>query len=220
MIATDGAVGTPGSDLACWRDQFSADVALHLAKADHHASSLDPRSTLNRRRSQFGSAGTHHEGCGIAHERDAQHDQEPRRRGLHRDRCRQHGGVRVLPVSFGARALRQPRDPRVDGDGRRRNLPRPGVRKAVAAGASHRWALRLHPPRIRRLHGLPHRLGLLDLDLGLAAGDRAGVCRRDDEPVPGAARQGDRRGADHRLDLGGGAGQHARRRCRRACSPR
>jgi len=58
----------------------------------------------------------------------------------------------------------------------------------TAAGARHWRPLRVYPPWLWRLRGLPDRLGLLDLDLGVAACNRARLRRRNDEPLPSAAR--------------------------------
>ena len=45
--------------------------------------------------------------------------------------------------------------------------------KLARLAPADRRALCLHPPCLRRLPGFSHRMGLLDLDLGVAAGDRA-----------------------------------------------
>ena len=60
------------------------------------------------------------------------------------------------------------------------------ARLARLAPADRR-ALCLHPSRLWRLRRLSHRLGLLDLDLGVAAGHRRRACRRGGRPVPAAA---------------------------------
>ena len=81
----------------------------------------------------------------------------------------------------------EPRHPRVDRDGRGRDLPwltfAELARLAPATGGPYAYT-RMALWRFRRLSD---RLGLLDLDLGVAAGDRRRLCRRRHRPVPGSA---------------------------------
>ena len=144
-------------------------------------------------------------------------DQESRARRLYRARDRQHGRLGVLHRALGAGALRHDRADRLGGDGGRRDLPRHGLRAPGAHRAGDRRPLCLHADGVRPVRRLPDRVGLLDLDLGLAAGDGSGARGLSRLAHSGARRPADAQHRDRaRGGLGGGVREPPRRQGGRA----
>ena len=146
--------------------------------------------------------------------------EKPRHHGVHCDRGRQHGGLWLLPFPGGRRTLRQSRNPRLDRHGSRRSLPRSHIRKARKVSPCNRRALRLYTHGLRRLRGLPDRVGLLDLDMGVTARDcdRVCWCRHGRISWPAQSHYGG--GTHARRHLGGSASSTCAASSLPALSPR
>ena len=132
-------------------------------------------------------------------------------RGGERDRRRDLRPPRL------AGGLRRPGPRRLAAHRRRRPGAGAGLRPPLPAGAQGGRAVRLHPRRLRRLHRVPHRLGLLDRPLVERRRPRGGhdELRRRGGPRRGHGR-GPGRGHRHRRAVAGHLVQPAGRGGRRA----
>ena len=91
---------------------------------------------------------------------------------MHGDRRGKHGRIGLLSLAVRARTLWDARDSQLGGDGRRRDLSGLDLFSPRTADTGDRWPVCVHAIGVRGFRGVPRRLGILDLDLGVAAGDR------------------------------------------------